>query len=414
MTPRQLHLMLRQTTGLDLCPDTVNSAMRKRMRQRHIRDISSYVAEAVRDQEEFGSLIDLVVVPETWFFRDAEAFAVAAQFALDRHAATGAPVRILSAPCASGEEPYSLAIALQAAGMTQDAFVIDAVDISPEVIRRAQHAVYTRNAFRTANLGFRDQYFTQRNDSFEMAPAIRRLVRFRCGNLLTLEPYDGKTYDIIFCRNLLIYFNEEIQTVALRKLRDLLDDDGLLFCGYAETTTFCINNFTRAPYANAFAVKKKQGSNTSHAKYASAPLIHRRPWPITEMPMLPHPVAAIQAASRSEAAVQENPDALLAYANRKADRGAIEEASQAYRAYLEQVPDSIHAHFMLGLLSEQRDDDKGAAEFLRRAIYLDPNHYEALCHLALLAERHGDGAKARTYRQRAARVYERRSGGHEQ
>lgn len=414
MTGRHIHRLLQQATGLDLPPETVQSAVRKRMRQRHIRELSAYEVEAARDREEFGFLIDLVVVPETWFFRDPEAFSVAARFALGRHAATGAPVRILSVPCASGEEPYSLAIALRSAGMAHDSFVIDAVDISAQVIRRAEQGIYTRNAFRTPDLAFRDRHFVRHGDSFELAPEIRRLVRFRCGNLLTLDPPDENTYDIIFCRNLLIYFSEATQEIAMRKLRALLDDDGLLFCGYAETPAFCMNDFTRAPYSNAFAVQKKRSGSASQATYSVMPFLHRRAWPITGTPALPRTAAAIQPASRREATLQEEPDALLKHANRAADEGAIDEASSAFRAYLGLVPDSAQAHFMLGLLSEQREHDKEAAEFLRRAIYLDPNHYEALCHLALLAERQGDKAKARTYRQRAARVFERRSGEHEQ
>lgn len=414
MTARQIHRLLQQATGLDLPPETVESAVRKRMRQRHIRELSSYEVEAARNREELGFLIDLVVVPETWFFRDPEAFSVAAQFSLDRHAETGAPVRILSAPCASGEEPYSLAIALQSAGMAQGSFIIDAVDISAQVIRRAQQGIYTRNAFRTPDLAFRERYFIRHGESFELAPELRRLVRFRNGNLLTLDPLDKQTYDIIFCRNLLIYFSEATQSVAMEKLRTLLDDEGLLFCGYAETPAFCMNNFTRAPYANAFAVQKKRSISASPAGYSAMRFLHRRAWPVTGMPALPRPATALTPAALRETAVQEEPDALLKHANRAADEGAIDEAISAYRTYLGLVPDSAQAHFMLGLLNEQREYDKEAAEFLRRAVYLDPSHYEALCHLALLAERHGDKAKARTYRQRAARVFERRAGEHEQ
>ncbi|HYC43284.1 MAG TPA: CheR family methyltransferase [Noviherbaspirillum sp.] len=410
MTVEQLRRMLQQATGLDLPPDAVESAVRKRMKQRHVQDLSVFVAEAARNKGEFDSLIDLVVVPETWFFRDPEAFSVAARFARDHFTATARPVRILSAPCASGEEPYSLAMALRSVGMAEDSFIIDALDISPQVIRRAQHGVYKRNAFRTVDLGFRDRYFTRHGEGFELAPDIRKLVRFRCGNLLTLIPQDGKAYNIIFCRNLLIYFNEQTQSVAMRKLRALLDDDGLLFCGYAETTTFCLNGFARAPYSNAFAVQKKTSGTSQRANYSGLPFLHRRPMPVTGMPALPRPVAAIQLATTA----REAPEALLEQANRAADEGAIDEARRAYRAYLELVPDSAEAHFMLGLLSEQRNDDKDAAEFLRRAVYLDPNHYEALCHLALLAERQGNKAKARTYRHRAARVFERRSGENEE
>ncbi|WP_420475895.1 CheR family methyltransferase [Noviherbaspirillum sp. ST9] len=414
MTGEHILRMLRHATGLDLSLESVESAVRKRMKQRHMREISSYEAEAARNREELDALIDLVVVPESWFFRDAEAFSVAAQFALDRHAATGGPVRILSAPCASGEEPYSLAIALHSAGMRQDSFVIDAIDVSPQVIRRAQKGHYWRNAFRTADLGFREQHFIQHGDNFELAPDVRRLVRFRCDNLLTFDPPDGKTYDIIFCRNLLIYFNEETQAAALRKLRTLLDDEGLLFCGYAETTTFCLNDFSRAPYANAFAVQKKRRTVASQKPITGAPFQHRRAWPVTGTPTLPRPAAVLQPENRSAAAEKEDPDALFRRARQAADVGGLEEAAQACRAYLGLVPDSAEAHFMLGLLSEKHEDDKEAVEFLRRAIYLDPNHYEALCHLALLAERQGDMTKAQAYRQRAARVFGRRSGEREQ
>jgi chemotaxis protein methyltransferase WspC len=414
MTVQQLWRMLQQATGLDLLPDAVEGAVRKRMRQRHVQDLSAYASDAARNKDEFDSLIDLVVVPETWFFRDPEAFSVAAQFARDRYTATARMVRILSVPCASGEEPYSLAIALRSAGMTENTFSIDAVDISPQVIRRAQHGHYKRNAFRTADLAFRNRYFVAHGDGFELAPDIRRLVRFRCGNLLTLDPLDGESYDIIFCRNLLIYFSEQTQAAALRKLRTLLDDDGLLFSGYAETTTFCMNDFARAPYTNAFAVQKRNTGTSRQPMDWSLPFLHRRPLPVAGMPALPRPAAAMQLATPAKAVVQDDPEALLEQASRAADEGAIDKARRAYRAYLGLVPDSAQAHFMLGLLSEQCDDDKDAAEFLRRAVYLDPNHYEALCHLALLAERHGDKEKARTYRHRAARVFERRSGENEQ
>lgn len=419
MTGLHIQRKLQQATGLDLSVAAVENAVRKRMRQRHIGDASVYETEAMRDPEEFCALIDLVVVPETWFFRDPEAFSVTARFALDLHASTGRTVRVLSAPCATGEEPYSLAIALLDAGLAPASFVIDAVDVSRQIIQRAQQGDYTGNAFRTRDLGFRDRHFIGHGEKFQLAPEILKLVNFRRANLLTLDPLDGLAYDVIFCRNLLIYFNEATQATAIRKLRALLHDDGLLFCGYAETTTFCLHNFARAPYSNAFAVHKKK---RAEPKAAPAGIPFRpRPARIAAMTIgtaetqtIRKPVTALQPPVREAEAKKDNHDALLEQANLLADHGSIDEASRAYGAYLELVPDSAQANFMLGLLSEHRGDDKSAQEFLRRAVYLDPHHYEALCHLALLAERHDNKAGARNYRQRAARVFEKSAGEHKE
>ncbi|OWW20728.1 CheR family methyltransferase [Noviherbaspirillum denitrificans] len=407
MTSVHIQSMLQQATGLDLGSEPVEVAVRRRMRQRHIADLASYLSEIVRNRDELGALIDLVVVPETWFFRDAGAFSAAVQFV---SGCPRKPVRILSVPCASGEEPYSLSMALVDAGIAPDHFVIDAVDVSPQVILRAQQGYYKGNSFRGNDLGFRERHFRRHGDGYELAPEIRRLVRFRCGNLLTLEPPDGWPYDIIFCRNLLIYFNESTQAAAILKLRALLQDDGMLFCGYAETTVFSLNGFSRSPVTNAFAVQKKAPLDVravpAEMPYPSSPV--KASWTFGSPP-LPHPVAAPQETAVMEAAVRKDPQALLEHAERLANAGAVDEAIQAYRTCLEGVPDSVQANFMLGLLHEQKHDDKGAAEFLRRAVYFNPNHYEALCHLALLAERHGNTAGGRTYRQRAARVFERRA-----
>ena len=405
MTVLRIQRLLREATSLDLSPAAVETAMRKRMKQRHVDDLSAYAADAALDKEEIGALIDLVVVPETWFFRDAEAFSAAAGFARRIAVSAGRAARILSVPCASGEEPYSLAIALLAIGVRPDNFIIDAVDVSPQALRHARKGMYKRNAFRSPDLGFRDLHFTQHGDRFALSPEIRRLVHFRRGNLLTLEPLDGQPYDIIFCRNLLIYFDAPTQALAIRKLHALLRDDGMLFCGYAEAATFCLQNFTRTPFSHAFALQKKRDEAAS-TRHAAPPLKYRRMRlgaGAAKKPALPSPAPAT-------AAVQDDPDALLEKANRLADQGALDKANQAYRTYLELVPDSAQAHFMLGLLSEQCDDDKSAEEFLRRAAYLDPDHYEALCHLALLAARLGNETAAHNYRKRAARVFERRSG----
>jgi chemotaxis protein methyltransferase WspC len=301
---------------------------------------------------------------------------------------------------------------MRSAGIAPENFTIDAVDVSQQAVHRAQRGIYKRNAFRGNEPSFRDRYFAQGSDGFELSPEIRKLVQFRCGNLLTLERHNGMAYDIIFCRNLLIYFDQATQAAAIRKLSSLLHDDGLLFCGYAEVPSFCHDDFTRVPFPNAFAVKKKKNVSRGAPLLATPPVPMRvRPRGRDDQATPPKPLSHAAPSPPETTAKQRNPDALLERANRLADQGTIDDASEAFRAYLDLVPDSAHAHFMLGLLSEQRHDDKTAEVFLRRAVYLEPNHYDALCHLALLAERRGHDGTARSYRNRAARVFERRSQG---
>ncbi|HYD97562.1 MAG TPA: CheR family methyltransferase [Noviherbaspirillum sp.] len=406
-----IHLLLQRATGLTLSPGNVDNAVKRRMKQLGTDDHRRYLAIAAASKEELDALIDLVVVPETWFFRDADAFAAASEFIVKRLAAGQQQVRVLSVPCASGEEPYSVAIALLEAGIAPERVAITGIDVSPQAIRKAVGAVYQRNAFRGRDSGFRERYFRKTDEGYALREDIRRQVRFQCANLLALdEPAGGQAFDIVFCRNLLIYFDEQAQATAIRKLGLLLKDDGMLFSGYAETAAYCRHGYTLAPYAKAFALRKKL------APPPAPPLAlpSRRPKPSTRrqperVPGRAMPPVPARTEASFPSGADDNTGALLEQARRMADRGTAAEARAAYQALLRQAPDSAEAYFMLGLLSEQHDE-REAEECLRRAVYLDPDHYEALCHLALLAERRGNAAAARSFRQRAGRVYERQSG----
>lgn len=402
-----LLLRLRQLTGLDLTRAAVDTAVRKRMKDLHANDRIAYIAQAMHEQDELTALIDLVVVPESWFFRDVDAFNAARSFVVTRLREVKRPVHILSIPCAGGEEPYSMAMALLDAGLSQNDVNIEGIDISLQAIERARQGIFQRNAFRTPDLSFRDRFFSTRADAFELVPEVRKSVRFRCGNLLNPDQQlQSSRFDLIFCRNLLIYFDEPTQRTAIARLNDLLMNDGLLFAGYAEATTFCQHGFSMAPFPKAFALRKassavkfsppvspKSPTRRSHMRTAAAAVVESRPR--LQIPGSAAPIARL--------------DDLLRRARELADRGAMDGAEQAYRHCLQMAPDCAEAYFMLGLLDEQKENLAAAAEHLRRAVYLDPSHYDALCHLTLLAEHEGDTNTAEQYRRRAARVYQRKS-----
>ena len=378
---------LRQATGLDLDGATVARALKRRMRALDLDAAASY--EALLDGDELNALIEEVVVPESWMFRDPEAFSVAAGFLRERVA--NGRARILSLPCAGGEEPYSMAMALEDAGVAREAYRIDAVDLSEASLARARAGRYTRNAFRGPGQQYRQRYFTGDGSCFQIAPWLRQQVNFIKGNILDFVP--GMRYDVIFCRNLLIYFDEPTVAAAVARLDQMLEDDGMLFAGYAEVPAFARHGFEVVRAPGAFALQKA----------AAAP-----------PPARPVPApAARQPAVRAAAAPPPQPAdaaALLAQAQRAADQGMLAEAARICRAMLEADPNSAGAWFILGMTAESDGDDAGANASYRRCVYLQPDHYEALCHLALLCGRGGDAAQAAAFRQRAGRIYARRAG----
>ena len=362
---------------------------------------------------ELDALTELVVVPESWMFRDPEAFNAVATFVRARTAAApGRVVRILSIPCAGGEEPYSIAMALMDAAVPRSATLIEAIDLSEVALSRARRGRYTRNAFRGAELGFRERHFTQDGNEYQISQLLRDHVSFSQGNLLSIDAMgNAGRYDIVFCRNLLIYFDDATTATAIAKLRLLLAEDGMLFAGYAEVPAFCSHGFTPMRMPGAFALQKERRAEVRprlQPTPASAPALAVAP----ARPPLPPPAArpAATAPAAQPAAAASDPVILLERARRVADQGDYALAADLCHALLVTHPASADAYFILGMVSECQDNAEAAGHYWRRCVYLQPDHYDALCHLALLAETTGEAGQASALRQRAARVYGRRDG----
>jgi chemotaxis protein methyltransferase WspC len=151
-----LRRQLQDSTGLVLPVDVVERAVRERTQRLGLATRDGYAPQP--GTPEFESLVDLVVVPESWMFRDPDVFETALRFVQRRLLShPGRQLRLLSLPCAGGEEPYSMAMALARAGIEPGMCRIDAVDLSRAALERARLGRYTRNAFRGADLAFRDR-----------------------------------------------------------------------------------------------------------------------------------------------------------------------------------------------------------------------------------------------------------------
>ncbi|SHK06055.1 chemotaxis protein methyltransferase WspC [Roseomonas rosea] len=421
-----IEALLKERIGLDaasLGGSGVGRAVRARQEACDLQDVEAYGALLRQSPAELQALVEAVVVPETWFFRDPGAFEVMARLVRER-SASGRRTRLMSLPCSTGEEPYSISMALLDAGVPLDRFTIDAVDVSARSIARAQHAIYGRHAFRGAETGFRERHFEAAEGGFRPSEAVRRPVRFLRGNLL--EPGflpGGGGHDVIFCRNLLIYFDRPTQEAALRVLHGLLAPEGFLFLGPSETALPSRRDFVWLKLPMAFAFRKAPGTSLQ-AVASPVEAAPRRLRPIPSLPPMPQQAPALRAFRPAPPVAVSPlpvlpatiprpapaPRAGLAEAQRLADAGHLAEAVRQCEAAIREGGPSADAFHLLGLLRDAEGRRAEAVAQYRKALYLDPQHGEALAHLALLLEQGGDDAGAQMLRDRMARAARRSAG----
>ena len=398
MTLAPIIALLTEKIGLDPASvgvDTIARAVRRRMTACGVEQAGAYAERLQASPEEWQLLIDEAVVPETWFFRDEKPFAHLQQYVLSQWlpAHPGSVFRALSVPSASGEEPYSIAMALVDAGLSPGAFAIDAVDVSRKALGKAQTAEYSAASFRGANLKYRDRHFTPIDGGYRLASRIARLVSFRQGNLLDASFAAGQgPYDVIFCRNLLIYFDQAARQRAAQTLARLLREDGLLFAGHAETMYTVGPLFVPLGQARAFAYRK---ASVEKARESSDQL-RASPRPAASIAPTPAP-AAKRAAGKPSAEPSRN---VLAKASRLADEGRLDVAAALCQELIGERQACEECYCLLGLIQEGLRNPRQAELHYNQALDVNPDHYESLVHLALLVEARGEADRARALRER--------------
>jgi chemotaxis protein methyltransferase WspC len=397
--------VLRDWIGLDattIGTAAVERAIRTRMTAAGVADVATYAARVRSDAGERDLLVEEVVVGESWFFRDQQVFAFVADVAATRASLPGrGPVRVLCAPCAGGEEPYSVAMALLDAGLTPAQFTIDAVDVSRAALARAARGRYSANAFRNADCSFRDRWFTADGSGAVLAATVRDCVAFSQANVVDESFTDGRApYDVIFCRNLLIYLTTEARGRIEAALDRLLTRDGVLVLGAAEPPILK-GDWLPAGTAAVFAMRR----GVRPVALQAAPNVRtgtRRP---------PPPPPPREPAAAPPPAVDPPPPTLadvLAEAGALANRQRHAEAIELCERCRQRLAPAPELFFLMGMLHQATGDLDRAEGCFHKTLYLDAAHDEALLALALLATRRGDVRMAETYRQSAARVLARK------
>jgi chemotaxis protein methyltransferase CheR len=235
----------------------------RRLRLHHIDDFRDYYRFLLYDRkrdEEMTALIDLLTVNETFFFREQGQLKAFSEEILPEIRETnrdGKRLRIWSAGCSSGEEPYTIAMLVLEYGLYGWDIDIFGSDINQRVLTIARQGLYRKNSFRSAAQHYIEKYFKEDNGSFIISEDVKRLVSFSHLNLL--DPFKvrfvGKM-DVIFCRNVLIYFDQAARKKVVDNFYDSLVDGGYLLLGHAESLINISTSFALKHLKNDMVYQK--------------------------------------------------------------------------------------------------------------------------------------------------------------
>lgn len=394
MTAGVIESVVRERLGLDpaaLGPNVLERAIERRMQARGLTDPAVYAARLITESVERDALAADLAVSETWFFRGGRAlFDRLAGFVADRvpNRVPGQTVRVLSIPCSTGEEPYSLAMALHERFLTPQDFSIDAVDLSERALAKAVAGKYGAFAFRETGLDLRPAYFRVVEDAWELLPTLRNSVHFIPGNLT--EPIflaGERVYDLILCRNLFIYLTPDARLRAMTNIDRLLAIDGRLCITPAEADRLPSGRFVLEG-ATEFGIYRRVGVGSAiHSVLAPRQINSTEPLPIITTP----PPAATSTAPRT-----------LGAARLLADAGRLDEAQTTCEELLRDRPTDADVLALLGVIHLAAGRSDEAFDTFRKALYLVPDHVEAMSHMMGLCERRGDKARAAALRRRLA------------
>jgi chemotaxis protein methyltransferase CheR len=248
-----LRKCLRERSGLVLSADKqylVESRLLPIARKTGLGSLGELVAALKRGNAESltTAVVEAMTTNESFFFRDKtpfENFRCTIMPALLAARQASRTIRIWCAAASAGQEPYSLAMALSEMGRKIEGWRIDlvATDLSNEVLEKARQGIYSQfEVQRGLPIQLLIKYFTQVGDIWQIAPEIRAMVKYRPFNLLSDFHHLG-TFDLIFCRNVLIYFDQETKINVLNRLSEVIAGDGYLVLGAAETVVGLTDRF---------------------------------------------------------------------------------------------------------------------------------------------------------------------------
>ena len=413
--------LLRDSAGLsfdDARRDSLAYSVTERMQAAGCGDVSSYLS-LVSDEsgaEERQALLDEVTVPETHFFRNPPQIRALRTHVLPellRQAAPARRLRIWSAGCSTGEEPYTIAMLVRellpdSAGW--DVRII-ATDVSMRALASAREARYGERSFVMTDPLDQQRFFVLDAvaGGYAVRDEVRELVEFRHHNLVTdAPPFRPGELDLVLCRNVTIYFDRSTTQGLMQRLHGCLRDGGYLFLGHAETLWQISDDFMLVPLGDAFVYRRpdprperrrvlperrtEDEPRPTKADRRRGPLDRRRRTVATAAPVAAPAVR----------------DPLVAVRTAVAD-GRYDEAADLAADVATATPLRSEAHYLHGVALTNLGRHADALVVLRKAVYLDPDDGFAHFLLGGALERLGEHvAAARSYHAAAGTLGRRR------
>ncbi len=404
--------------------ETLKGALAARMHASGCASASAYLSRLGGDSAEFQELVTLLTINETYFFREPEQLALVTEKLVPRLLGlrAGAPLRILSAGCSTGEEPYSIAMALMdnldesVSGKVH----LVAGDIDHLALAKARAGHYSAFSFRGTSDDRRQRYFSPiGRHGFALADVVRDKVQFHHLNLLSpqIGP-DLADFDIVLFRNVSIYFDTATREAIQRNLSARMKPDGILLVGIAETLANDLGVFRLVEEDGLFFFTKAKAPCAARSPVRAAVKMPPVPIkaapvkvptkpvaaPVPPRPVFPPASAAVPNADGLEAArvlVRDeryedaarllrslvdadaaDMDAALLYAHVQNHRGAFAEAEiQAHRV-LEHDQFSVAAAVLLGFSARSQGDHQAALRWFKQAVYCRHDCWVAQYYLA--------------------------------
>jgi chemotaxis methyl-accepting protein methylase len=361
--------LLSRRVGLRLDP-AIRGRLERAVRDqaaRHGEDQAHYVARLEADPDRLQELLNRVTVQETSFFRDPAQFVAFAEHVVPALRDQGGGVEVWSAGCANGQEPYSLAMTLAESGITD--WHVTASDLSTDALSRTRAASYAGRELRGLSPQRRTRHLVQiEKDRWEVAPELReRVTAIRHNLAAEPPPFEPGRCQVVFCRNVLIYFGHDDVVAFLDRLRAWLPPTAFLFLGYSESLWQVSDRFQLVRLGEAFAYRPAATTTTATTTMATNTAPPKRltpPSPPPKPALAPRrPAPPVRPASppvRPAPTPQPGVVELMAEGEAALDRGEHDAAVTAFRkaAYLD--PDHPIAHLDLGLALEVAGDAQAA------------------------------------------------------
>ncbi|MFH1530375.1 MAG: CheR family methyltransferase [Pseudomonadota bacterium] len=382
-------------------PET-EAAVRRAMARRSLASPEEYLLRIQEDPALVDDLVDEIVVGETYFFREPETLQFLVEQVVPTLAASRAPGHVLnvwSAGCATGEEPYTLAILLDET-VWRGRLRILATDISRAALARAERAEYKAWSLRTTSPAATARYFRRVRDRFALVKRYQRMVEFRHLNLVS-DPFPDLStgiagFDIILCRNVLMYFPDDVVEGAARRLFRSLVPGGWLLGGASDPSLGPCAPFEVTVNEAGVFYRRPDAATTSEAAPRRAPAAPVEDAPrVTSIPGAPSPGLVAPPRGEPPEEVSATPEAADRRVRALANLGRAEEAEALARKTTSLFPDAAGSRLLLAMLLSQTGRTAEALSEMRKTLYLD--HEAALAHFVygLLLARSGKRTRAR-------------------